>query len=64
MKKDKVPSTKNQSYEPDVIEKNLCTLLSKEYLKYAGKISGLIKREREIEAFVILWVREFITLNT
>ncbi len=32
MKKDKVPSTKNQSYEPDVIEKNLYTLLSKEYL--------------------------------
>ncbi len=41
MKKDKVPSTKNQSYEPDVIEKDLCTLLSKEYLKYAAKKSGL-----------------------
>ncbi|MDP2845121.1 MAG: IS4 family transposase, partial [Candidatus Methanoperedens sp.] len=59
MKKDKEPSTKKQSYEPDVIEKDLCTLLSKEYLKYAGKISGLIKREREIEAFVILWVLVF-----
>ena len=59
MKKDKVPSTKNQSYEPDVIEKDLCTLLSKEYLKYAAKISGLIERERKIEAFVILWVLVF-----
>jgi hypothetical protein len=59
MKKDKVPSTKNQSYEPDVIEKDLCTLLSKEYLKNAAKKSGLIERERKIEAFEMLWVLVF-----
>lgn len=59
MKKTKKASTKNQSYETDVIEKNLCTLLSKEFLKNAAKISGLIKRERKIEAFVLLWVLVF-----
>lgn len=55
MKNDKKPSTKKQSYEQDVIEKDLCTLLPKEWLKSAAKISGLIERERKIEAFVILW---------
>ena len=47
------------SYETDVIEKDLCALLSKEYLESAAKISGLIKRKREIEAFVLLWVLVF-----
>ena len=47
------------SFEMDVIEKDLCSLLSKEYLESAAKISGLIKRKREIEAFVLLWVLVF-----
>src|SRR5659263_595700 len=61
VKKKKLNKTKidKPSYETDVIEKDLCSLLSKEYLKSAAKISGLIKRERKIEAFVILWVLIF-----
>jgi hypothetical protein len=47
------------SFETDVIEKDLCSLLSKEYLESAAKVSGLIKRKREIEAFVLLWVLVF-----
>ncbi len=60
-KKQKINKTnvKKPPYEPDVIEKDLCTLLPKEWLKYAAKISGLIERERKIEAFVILWVLVF-----
>jgi len=60
-KKKKINKTNinKPSYETDVIEKDLCSLLSKEYLKSAAKISGLIKRERKIEAFVILWVLIF-----
>ena len=60
-KKQKINKTNidKPSYETDVIEKDLCSLLSKEYLKSAAKISGLIKRERKIEAFVLLWVLVF-----
>jgi IS4 transposase len=47
------------SFESDVIEKDLCTLLPKEWLESAAKTSGLIKRKREIEAFVLLWVLVF-----
>jgi len=46
-------------FEPDVIEKDLCTLLPKEWLASAAKASGMIKREREIEAFEMLWVLVF-----
>ncbi len=59
MKKTKKPNIKKPSFEPDVIEKDLCTLFSKEWLKNAAKITGLIKRERKIEAFVMLWVLVF-----
>jgi putative transposase len=60
-KKQKINKTnvKKPPYEPDVIEKDLCTLLPKEWLKNAAKISGLIERERKIEAFVLLWVLVF-----
>lgn len=60
-KKQKINKTNvnKPSYEPDVIEKDLCTLLPKEWLKSAAKISGLIERERKIEAFVILWTLVF-----
>jgi putative transposase len=47
------------SFETDVIEKDLCTLLSKEWLKSAAKTSGMIIRERKIEAFEMLWVLVF-----
>jgi IS4 transposase len=57
--KNKKTNVHNPSYEPDVIEKDLCTLLPKEWLKSAAKASGLIKRERKIEAFIILWVLVF-----
>ncbi len=59
MKKTRKSNSKKPSFEPDVIEKDLCTLLSKEYVNNLGKISGLIKRERKIKAFVILWVLVF-----
>ena len=47
------------SFETDVIEKDLCTLLPKEWLKSAAKKSGMIIRERKIEAFEMLWVLVF-----
>jgi len=45
--------------KPDVIEEDFCTLFSKEWTKNAAKITGLIKRERKIEAFVMLVVLVF-----
>jgi putative transposase len=59
MKKTTKSNPKTPSYEQDVIEKDLCTLLPKEWLKSAAKTSGMITRERKIEAFVILWVLVF-----
>jgi IS4 transposase len=56
MKKTKEPNTKIPSYEPDVIEKDLCTLFSSEWLDQAAKKSGLIKRERIVTAVEIFWV--------
>src|SRR5659263_249403 len=47
------------SFETDIIEKDLCTLLPKEWLKSAAKKSGMIIRERKIEAFEMLWVLVF-----
>src|SRR5674536_26565 len=60
-KKEKTNRTKfnEPSFEPDVIEEDFCTLFSKEWTKNAAKISGLIKRERKIEAFVMLNVLVF-----
>ena len=52
-------NSKTPSYKPDVIEKDLCTLLPKEWLASAAKTSGMIIRERKIKAFVILWVLVF-----
>jgi putative transposase len=59
MKKTRKSKSKKASFESDVIEKDLCTLLPKEWLKSAANITGLIKRERKIEAFVLLWVLVF-----
>jgi putative transposase len=58
MKKSKTKPRK-PTFEPDVIEKDLCKLLPKEWLKSAAKSTGLIKRERKIEAFILLWVLVF-----
>ena len=60
-KKQKINRTKpnEPSFKPDVIEEDFCTLFSKEWTKNAAKITGLIKRERKIEAFVMLTVLVF-----
>src|SRR5450756_976942 len=62
--KDKKKNTKKTkvnkpSFDSDVIEKDLCKLLPKEWLESMAKISGLIKRNREIKAFVLFWVLVF-----
>jgi len=56
MKKTKEPNTKIPPYEPDVIEKDLCTFFSPEWLKQAAKETGLIKRERKVTAVEMFWV--------
>jgi IS4 transposase len=59
MKKPRKSNSKKPSFEPDVIEKDLCKLFPKEWLRNAAKETGLIKRERKIEAFVMLWTLVF-----
>jgi IS4 transposase len=59
MKKTKKSNSKKPSFKPDVIEEDLCKLFSKEWLRNAAKETGLIKRERKIEAFVMLWTLVF-----
>ena len=59
MKKTKKSNSKKPSFEPDVIEKDLCKLFPQEWLRNAAKETGLIKRERKIEAFVMLWTLVF-----
>jgi len=59
MKKARKSNSKKPSFEPDVIEKDLCKLFPKEWLRTTAKETGLIKRERKIEAFVMLWTLVF-----
>ncbi|MCX9076094.1 MAG: hypothetical protein OIN88_15830 [Candidatus Methanoperedens sp.] len=59
MNKTRKSKSKKPSFEPDVIEKELCRLFPKEWLRNAAKETGLIKRERKIEAFVMLWTLVF-----
>jgi putative transposase len=59
MKKTRKSNSKKPSFEPDVIEKDLCKLFPKGWLRTAAKETGLIKRERKIEAFVMLWTLVF-----
>jgi len=59
MKKTRKSNSKKPTFEPDVIEKDLCKLFPKEWLRNAAKETGLIKRERKIEAFVMLWTLVF-----
>jgi len=56
MKKSKKSNPKIPAYEPDVIEKDLCTFFSPEWLENAGRKSGLIKRERIVTAVEMFWV--------
>ena len=56
MKKTKESNTKIPPYEPDLIEKDLCTFFSPEWLKQAAKETGLIKRERKVTAVEMFWV--------
>ncbi len=56
MKKTKEPNTEIPPYEPDIIEKDLCTLFSPEWLEHAAKETGLIKRERKVTAVEMFWV--------
>ena len=44
------------SYDPQVIEKDLCTVFSPEWLEHAARETGLIKRERKIKPFIMFWV--------
>ncbi len=50
---------KKSSFETDVIEKDLHKLFSEEWIEKAARETGLIKRERIIKAFVILWTLIF-----
>ncbi len=59
MKKTRKSNSRKPSFEQDIIEKDLCKLFTKDWLRKAAKETGLIKRERKIEAFVMLWVLVF-----
>ena len=56
MKKTKESNKEIPPYEPDIIEKDLCTLFPQEWLKQAAKETGLIKRERKVTAVEMFWV--------
>jgi len=56
MTKREESNTEVPPYEPDVIEKDLCTLFSPEWLEYAARETGLIKRERKVTAVEMFWV--------
>jgi len=47
---------KYSSREQLSIEKDLCSMFSQEYLRSLGKDTGLVKRERKIDPFVMFWV--------
>lgn len=42
--------------EQDFIEKDLCVMFSPEFLRECAAKTGLIKRERKIDAVIIFWV--------
>ena len=44
------------SYDPQLIEKDLCMVFSPEWLEHAARETGLIKRERKIKPLIIFWV--------
>lgn len=56
MKKTKEIESRKSSYEPDVIEKDLCSVFSPEWLEQAARETGLVKRERKIKPLIMFWV--------
>jgi IS4 transposase len=56
MKQTKESNTEIPPYEPDVIEKDLCTFFSPEWLEQTARETGLIKRERKVTAVEMFWV--------
>jgi putative transposase len=56
MKKTKEIEHKKPSYEPYVVEKDLCSVFSSEWLEQAARETGLIKRERKIKPLIMFWV--------
>ncbi len=56
MKTLKGTANKNQSWEKDVIEKDLCTVFSPEWLRKTAQETGLIKRERKVDPTIMFWV--------
>ncbi len=49
-------TAKKPSYDTDVVEKDLCTVFSPEWLRKAAQEIGLIKRERKIDPTIMFWV--------
>ncbi len=50
---------KGDSDKQSVIEKDLCTIFAPEWLRDTATESGLIKRDRKIDAVILLWVLVF-----
>jgi len=46
--------------DQSIIERDLCSMFSPEFLRKTAIETGLIKRERKIDAVVMFWV---LTLN-
>lgn len=56
MSKSKKTTKKAQSYDQNIIEKELCTVFSPEWLEKTAKETGLIKRERKVNPTILFWV--------
>ncbi|MFV9645796.1 MAG: IS4 family transposase, partial [Desulfobacterales bacterium] len=39
-----------------IIEKDLCTIFSPDWLRNAARETGLVKRERKIDPVIMFWV--------
>ena len=50
----------NSIIDQSIIERDLCTMFSPDFLRQTAIETGLIKRERKIDAVVMFWV---LTLN-
>jgi IS4 transposase len=46
----------NNSFEENLVERELCELFPPEWLRNKAKETGLIKRERKIDPVIIFWV--------
>lgn len=45
-----------RTIDPHIIEKDLCTIFSPEWLRNAARYTGLVKRERKIDPMIMFWV--------